>query len=214
VQFVAASARRAAGEQGLLTGLRRALAADRTRSAAWVAHLGVIVVLAGLIGSNVYKIERSAYLPARAGATATVAGYTLRFTGFSQDTGPQDSQRTFAHFAVSRGGHVVGALAPHTDVYPVDGAALRAVILGSLPRDLFVVVQDPFDAASTHLRLQIDVFPLVRLVWGGVALLVAAGGVALWPRRARVAVGAHEAALEPADPLPEPREDAVEEGAR
>ncbi len=215
VVSVAGSARRAAGEQGLLTGLHRALAADRTRSAAWVAHLGVVVLLIGLIGSNLYMVERSAYLPATAGATARVAGYTLRFTGFSQDTGPQDSRRTFAHFVVTRGGRVVGELAPHTDVYPVDGAALRAVILGSLPRDLFVVVQDPFDAASTHLRLQLDVFPLVRLVWGGVVLLVAAGGVALWPQRKRVVAGAHEPALEPALDQPLERdEDAVQEGAR
>jgi cytochrome c-type biogenesis protein CcmF len=215
VVSVAGSARRAAGEQGLLTGLRRALSADRTRSAAWVAHLGVVVLLTGLIGSNVYMVERSAYLPAKAGATARVAGYTLRFTGFSQDTGPQDSQRTFAHFVVTRGGRVVGELAPHTDVYAVDGAALRAVILGSLPRDLFVVVQDPFDAASTHLRLQLDVFPLVRLVWGGVVLLVAAGGVALWPQRKRLAAAALEPALEPAlDRALEPAEDALQEGVR
>ena len=215
VVFVAASARPAAGDQGLLPGLRRALAADRTRSAAWVAHLGVVILMAGLIGSNVYKIQRSAYLPARVGASARVAGYTLRFTGFSQDTGPQDSQRTFAHFAVARGGHVVGEIAPHTDVYAVDGAALRAVILGSLPRDLFVVVQDPFDATSTHLRLQLDVFPLVRLVWGGVVLLVAAGGVALWPRRKRVAVAAREPGLEHgSDALSGPGADAVKEAVR
>ena len=47
----------------------------------------MVVVLAGLIGSNVYKVERSAYLPARPGATARVAGYTLRFTGFRRTPG-------------------------------------------------------------------------------------------------------------------------------
>ena len=193
VVFVAASARRAAGEQGLLTGLGRALAANRSRSAAWVAHIGVILILAGLLGSNVYKIERGAYLPAKAGATAQVAGYTLRFTGFSQDSGPQSSQRFFAHFVVTHNSRRVGLLAPHTDVYPQDGAAVRAVILGSLPRDLFVVAQDPFDASSTHLRLQLDVFPLVRLVWLGVIVLVAAGGVSLWPRRERAAAAARQA---------------------
>ncbi len=194
VTFIAAAARRAAGEQGLLTGLSRALTASRTRTAAWVAHAGVILILAGLLGSNVYKIESGAYLPAKAGATASVAGYTLRFTGFSQDSGPQSSHRFFAHFVVTRDGRQVGLLAPHTDVYPVDGAAVRAVILGSLPRDLFVVAQDPFDTASTHLRLQLDVFPLVRLVWLGVMVLVVAGGVSLWPRRARAPVAARDEA--------------------
>ena len=185
VTFVIASARRAAGEQGLLTGLRRALTGSRTRTAAVVAHFGVILVLAGLLGSNVYKIERNAYIPARPGATARVAGYTLRFTGFTQDAGPQGSRRFYAHFVVTRGGRQVGLLAPHTDVYPPAGAVDRAVILGSLPRDLFVVAQDPFDSSSAHLRLQLDVFPLVRLLWAGVVLLVAGAGVSLWPRRER-----------------------------
>ena len=131
VTFIVAGARRAAGEQGLLTGLRRALTASRTRSAASVAHFGVILVLAGLLGSNVYKVESGAYLPARVGATAQVAGYTLRFTGFSQGAGTQGSQRSSAHFVVTRGGRQVGLLAPRTDVYPQAGAAVRAVILGA-----------------------------------------------------------------------------------
>jgi len=212
VTFIVAGARRAAGEQGLLTGLRRALTASRTRSAASVAHFGVILVLAGLLGSNVYKVESGAYLPARVGATAQVAGYTLRFTGFSQGAGPQGSQRSSAHFVVTRGGRQVGLLAPRTDVYPQAGAAVRAVILGSLPRDLFVVAQDPFDSSSTHLRLQLDVFPLVRLVWLGVICLVAGAGVSLWPRRERAPVTVREP-LDSHNTGLEPHDEALEGGA-
>jgi cytochrome c-type biogenesis protein CcmF len=190
VGSIVAGARRAAGEQGLLIGLRRTLTGSRTRSAAYVAHCGVILVLVGLLGSNIYKVERSAYVAARPGATAQVAGYTLRFTGYTQDTGPQSSQRFFAHFAVARGGRQVGLLAPHTDVYPQAGAAVRAVILAGLGRDLFVVAQDPFDSTSAHLRLQLDVFPLVDLVWAGTLLMVAGGAVSLWPRRSPATVTA------------------------
>ena len=216
VTFIVAGARRAAGEQGLLTGLRRALTASRTRSAAYVAHFGVILVLAGLLGSNVYKVESGAYLPARVGATAQVAGYTLRFSGFSQGTGPQGSQRSYAHFVVTRGGRRVGLLAPRTDVYPQAGAAVRAVILGSLSRDLFVVAQDPFDSSSTHLRLQLDVFPLVRLVWLGVICLVVGAGVSLWPRRERAPVTVRESrdeALDSHNTGLEPHDEALEGGA-
>jgi cytochrome c-type biogenesis protein CcmF len=210
--FAAAAVVTFIGELGLLTGLRRALTASRTRSAAYVAHFGVILVLAGLLGSNVYKVESGAYLPARVGATAQVAGYTLRFTGFSQGAGPQGSQRSSAHFVVTRGGRQVGLLAPRTDVYPQAGAAVRAVILGSLPRDLFVVAQDPFDSSSTHLRLQLDVFPLVRLVWLGVICLVAGAGVSLWPRRERAPVTVREP-LDSHNTGLEPHDEALEGGA-
>jgi cytochrome c-type biogenesis protein CcmF len=200
---VAGNARRGAGERLTLAGLRRALLGSRSRSAALVAHLGVVLVLLGLVGSNLYRTERNAYIAARPGATAAVAGYTLRFSGFSQDTGPQGSRRFYAHFTVSRGGRALGSVAPHTDVYPAAGAALRAVILGSPSRDLFVVAQDPFDTAVTHLRLQLDVFPLMRVLWAGVALLVGGGAVALWPARRRAPALARER-----------RDEAVREGAR
>ena len=200
VGSIVAGARRVAGEQGMLSGLRRTLIGSRTRSAAYAAHCGVILVLVGLLGSNIYKVERGAYIAARPGATAQVAGYTLRFTGFTQDTGPQSSQRFFAHFAVERDGRPVGLVAPHTDVYPRAGAALRAVILAGFGRDLFVVAQDPFDATSAHLRLQIDVFPLVDLVWAGTLLMVAGGAVSLWPRRAPVPLTAESYDGAPATP--------------
>jgi cytochrome c-type biogenesis protein CcmF len=188
VAFIAVTARRAAGEQGLLTGLRRALGGSRTRSAAYVAHIGMVLVLAGLIGSNIYKLETSAYIKATPGATAGIAGYTLKFTGYSSGTGPQDSQRTYAHFTVYRDGRQIGTLAPHTDIFTTAGAADRAVILGSPGQDLFVVAQDPFDSSSKNLRLQLDVFPLVKLVWGGAILLVVGAGVSLWPKRQRATV--------------------------
>ena len=192
VASVVRGARRRAGERSALPGLRRALLGSRSRSAALLTHLGVVLVLLGLLGSNAYRTERNAYIAARPGATATVAGYTLRFTGYSQDAGPQGSRRFYAHFTVSRGGRKLGRLAPHTDVYPEAGAALRAVILGSVPRDLFVVAQDPFDTTSAHLRLQLDVFPLMQPLWAGVVLLVGGGAVALWPARRRVPVAARE----------------------
>ena len=40
------------------------------------------------------------------------------------------------------------------------------------------------------MRLQLDVFPLVDLVWAGVLLMVAGGAVSLWPRRAPAMVTA------------------------
>ena len=66
-------------------------------------------------------------------------------------------------------------------------SAVRAVILGSAGQDLFVAPNAPFTSTSTHISLQLDVFPLVRLVWTGALLLVAGAAVSLWPRSRRAA---------------------------
>jgi len=70
-------------------------------------------------------------------------------------------------------------------VYPMSGAAVRAVILGRPFEDLFVVTDEPFDATSETIALRIVIFPLIRWVWIGAILLCAGAAVSLWPVRQR-----------------------------
>jgi len=200
IQFVLRSARRAAGPgKSLWAGMGRAFTGSRTRTAAYVVHFGMILVVAGLIGSNVYKHEGTALVKVKAGQTASIAGYTLTYKGMTGNTGPQSSTRSFATFAVTRGGTQIGTLAPHTDVYPASGAAVRAVIIGRPFEDLFVVADDPFDSTSKSIALRMIVFPLVRWVWIGSILLCVGAVVSLWPKarrqeqEARAAVSAADA---------------------
>ncbi|HTX69048.1 MAG TPA: cytochrome c-type biogenesis CcmF C-terminal domain-containing protein [Thermoleophilia bacterium] len=184
IQFVLRSARRAAGpDNSLWSGLGRAFTGSRTRTAAYIVHMGMVLVVAGLLGSTVYKVEQATIVKVKPGATASVDGYTLTYRGMSEGTGPQDSTKTIATFDVTRDGVSLGVLKPHTDLYPVSGAAVRAVILGRPFQDLFVVADDPFDSSSKTIALRMIVFPLIRWVWIGSILLVAGGAVSLWPRR-------------------------------
>jgi cytochrome c-type biogenesis protein CcmF len=184
IEFVLHAARRAAGPgKSLWSGMRRAFTGSRTRTAAYIVHMGMVLVVAGLIGSTVYKVEQSTIVKVKPGATATLQGYTLTYKSTSGGTGPQDSTRSFATFDVTLDGTPLGVLKPHTDVYPVAGAAVRAVILGRPFEDLFVVADEPFDTTSKTIALRMVVFPLIRWVWIGSLLLVAGGAVSLWPKR-------------------------------
>ena len=195
IQFVLRSARRAAGPgKGLWSGLGRAFTGSRTRTASYVVHFGMILVVAGLIGSTVYRQEQTAFIKVKKGATASVNGYTLTYVGMSGSTGPQSSTRSIATFAVTHDGKSLGTLAPHTDVYPVSGAAVRAVILGRPFEDLFVVADEPFDSTSKNFALRMIVFPLIRWVWIGSILLCVGAAVSLWPKGRRQEQEAREAA--------------------
>jgi cytochrome c-type biogenesis protein CcmF len=60
IQFVLRSARQAAGlDRSLWSGLGRAFSGSRTRTAAYIVHMGMVLVVAGLLGSTVYKVENS-----------------------------------------------------------------------------------------------------------------------------------------------------------
>jgi cytochrome c-type biogenesis protein CcmF len=190
LQFVVNAARRAAGPGKAWTaGLRRALFGSRTRSAGYLAHLGMVLIVAGLLGSTVYKSESTALVTATAGSpdAGLVTGdgaYTLEFTGTRSEPGAQQSERTYAAFDVyaDGGSTKIGSVEPHTDIYPVSGAAVRAVILGRPFEDLFVVADEPFDASSETIALRVVVFPLIRWLWIGSILLCVGALVSLWPR--------------------------------
>ena len=194
IQFVLRSARRAAGPgKSLWAGMGRAFSGSRTRTAAYFVHFGMVLVVAGLIGSSVYKHEETALVKVKAGETASIAGYTLTYKGMKGGTGPQNSTTSIATFDVSRDGTPIGTLAPHTDVYPMSGAAVRAVILGQPFEDLFVVADEPFDATSKRIALRMIVFPLIRWVWIGAILLCVGAAVSLWPKARRQEQEAREA---------------------
>jgi cytochrome c-type biogenesis protein CcmF len=183
IQFVLHAARRAAGPNAsLLSGLGRAFSGSRTRTAAYVVHLGMVLIIAGLIGSNVYKVEVSKLVTLKGDGTADVSGYQLVYHGMTSGSGPQSSQKSIASFDVKKNGALVGTVRPETDVYPVAGAAVRASILGSWRQDLFVVADEPFDKTSKTIALRMVVFPLIRFVWAGSILLVLGAAVSLWPK--------------------------------
>ncbi len=184
IQFVLRAARRAAGpDRSLWSGLGRAFTGSRTRTAAYSVHMGMVLVVAGLLGSTVYKVEQSTIVRVKPGATASLNGYTLTYVKMDESTGAQNSTRAVATFDVSQNGKSLGTLAPHTDVFPVSGAAVRAVILGRPFEDLFVVADEPFDSTSKTIALRMVIFPLIRWVWIGSILLCAGGVVSLWPKR-------------------------------
>jgi cytochrome c-type biogenesis protein CcmF len=201
LQFVLRAARRAAGpERSLWSGLGRALTGSRTRTAAYLVHLGMVILLAGLLGSNVYKQETSVTIDARPGESVTLGDYTVSFSKLEEGMGPQGAARATAVFEVlDEQGTRLGTVTPDTDIDPVMGAAMRSSILGLPLRDVFVVTDEPFDTTNDQLVVRVMVFPLIRWVWIGSILLCAGAVVSLWPRgrtqeqEARAAARAAEA---------------------
>jgi cytochrome c-type biogenesis protein CcmF len=197
LNFVVRAARRAAGPgRSLWSGLGRAFTGSRTRTAAYVVHIGMVVVVAGLLGSNIYKDEISTIIDARAGETVTLGGYTLEYRGMEDGTGPQGAARTTATFDVALDGSAVGTVTPMTDIDPVMGAAVRSSILGRQFEDVFVVTDEPFDATSEQLVVRVMTFPLIRWVWIGSILLCVGAVVSLWPKGRTQEQEARAAALD------------------
>ncbi len=171
--------------------IARAKGAWRTRFPALggaVCHLGMAVVLVGLIGSSMYVTEKVTYLPldADTGTAAeplVIQDFELVYTGGSLEELENGSDIiNEATFDVYRDGAYVGSVSPAVQMVKATMQTKQIASVISFPlEDLFVVYRGA--SSDGALSMDVRVNPLISLVWVGFGLIVAGGLVALLARR-------------------------------
>jgi cytochrome c-type biogenesis protein CcmF len=159
-----------------------------------LAHAGLAVAMAGMIGASVWKSEVVTSL--RPGETVEVAGYSLLFEGVGRLQGPNYTAER-ARFTVTRGGEEVAVMFPEKRVYdvramPTTEAAIRTTFLA----DLYAVIGDADGQGGWTVRVYHE--PLVPWIWLGCLLMVAGGLTSLSDRRLRIGAPHRERAGKPA----------------
>ncbi len=184
-------ARRTATREGWLTALRSLCALNRQRYYGYLTHLGLAVVIAGIVASQSGRIEVQRRLAV--GQMTQVGRYTLRLEGLEALPRP-DKMMVMAPLAVVAGDGSalagtpgapggVEILRPSENFFrqartPVATPAVRS----TWREDLYVVLM-AFDPAGQSAVLRVVITPLVSWLWVGGAIMVAAGVLALWPSR-------------------------------
>jgi cytochrome c-type biogenesis protein CcmF len=136
----------------------------RRHYGAYLAHLGLIVVVVGLGASHFWQQERDVTL--QAGDHVTVSGYTLTYEGSRQR---QLSDHT-EYFAAVRFGDQV--LEPSRATYGgLGGQALTHVAITTTPvADIYVVLAQTNSDGSASFRVFVN--PLVTWIWAGGAIII------------------------------------------
>ena len=153
------------------------VARNRRRYGGYIVHLGIVVLIIGLTGSQAFATERDFAL--RPGQSAVVRGYRLENLGSFHSSTP-NVQSVGVSLAEYSGGSRIGTLNPEIGFYPASQQRLTEVALdSSLVRDVYVVL---VGVDSTGLaRISVFINPLVIWLWIGGAIMVLGGLVAAWP---------------------------------
>ncbi|HEX6548466.1 MAG TPA: cytochrome c-type biogenesis CcmF C-terminal domain-containing protein [Candidatus Dormibacteraeota bacterium] len=135
---------------------------NRRHFSAYLAHLGITLVAAGIAGSHLWQQHRTLVLAP--GQSAAVASYRLTYTGAGQRDG--SPVETYADLTVNG-----ETLEPVRALYPGGQAVSRVVIRSTPVEDLYIV----YDGGSPE-QATFDVYinPLVPWIWSGAAILLAA----------------------------------------
>ena len=182
--------RRKKTDDNLARSFFKLFTSNSARFGGYVAHLGMAVILVGLIGSSMYVSERINYLPYEEGnETASepliIDDYELRLTNSDiQEISGGSSilySVSFDVFDATSGGFR-GQVDPSIELdVMTQQTKLNASVLSSPAEDLFVVYRGVNETGD--LSLDIRVNPLISFVWIGFGVLVIGTAIASFGRR-------------------------------
>jgi cytochrome c-type biogenesis protein CcmF len=140
------------------------LVRKRRRYGAYLAHLGLAVLVTGIAASHFWQQEKDVTLAP--GQQVTVAGYTLTYVG--------SEQRQLADHTELVGALRFGdaTLEPARATYAgLGGQSLTRVAISTTPvADVYVVLAGAGDGGSASFRVFVN--PLVSWIWAGGAIII------------------------------------------
>lgn len=111
--FITGARKRAAAKgESFIAALGNVIFKARTQSGGYLTHLGMGIIIIGLVGSSMFVKDVKASIEETPGAQFEVGGYTFVFTGVDQQTLPNSDEVTTLKFDVMRGDKLVGTASP------------------------------------------------------------------------------------------------------
>jgi cytochrome c-type biogenesis protein CcmF len=158
------------------------LGAGRRRFAAYVAHLGAVVVIVAIAVSSTMSVGKEVQLAA--GESTTLGPYTLTFLGAERRPEPHRVS-TIARVEVARGGERVAMLAPRMNQYPNRREPIGTPdVRTGLTGDLYLTLMN-VDGGRQSAGFLMKVNPMVGWIWAATGLIALGGLLALVPWRPR-----------------------------
>ncbi len=161
----------------------------RTQSGGYLTHLGMGVILVGLIGSTMYVQSFNTTLAQTPGAQLQAGKYAFAFQSLEEVTEANGDVSYTATLDVLREGKTIDTITPHL-VFPLqlqsqNQSTQKVDITISPVKDIFVSFAG-LDQAG-NLALTVKFFPMQVWVWTGFILTIIGSALASWPKRRKLA---------------------------
>ena len=158
-----------------------------------LAHLGVGVMVLGIVGITAWKIEKS--IAMKPGDAVEIAGTKVTFRGEAPFTGPNYTA-AIGQFTVESGGQVVAELTSEKRVFlPSRQPTTEVGIHPFWTGDLYVTMGDEAIGGGRNVWVYFN--PLVTLIWFGSVIMFIGGAVSLFDRRYRIGAPKRASAAAP-----------------
>jgi cytochrome c-type biogenesis protein CcmF len=177
--------RAAAKNQGFGSALWWVITKARTQSGGYLTHLGMGVILVGLIGSTMFVQSFNTTLAQTPGAQLEAGRYAFAYQSLEETTEANGDVVYTATLDVHRDGAVIDTIAPRL-LFPAqlqseNQSTQKVDITTTFVKDIFVSFAG-LDQAG-NLALTVKFFPMQSWVWAGFVLTIIGSALAAWPKR-------------------------------
>ncbi len=162
------------------TAFVRLLARNRRRYGGYIVHLGVIVMAAGIIGTQFFATQTQATVPQ--GGKITLGRYAMTYDGLQEFFARDGRHVARAIVSVYKDGQKVGTVHPRRDFYvdsqqPMTIPGVRSTWLD----DFYVILVDWQPISVEGATFKVYRQPLVNWIWMGALIFILGTLVAAWP---------------------------------
>ena len=172
------------GGETLLPAIGGLLMRHNRRYGGFVVHLGILLIVVGVTGSQAWSVQRESTLAV--GETTELAGYRFRFEGL-QANEESNHFKVVGRFSVSRNGTPPTLMQPTKKFYPQETSPIAGVDYRvGFWEDLYLVLGD-FTRDGRQATIKVQVNRLVTLIWIGGLVLTLGAALAILPERQRPA---------------------------
>ncbi len=162
--------------------LRRARGLPRSSYGATLAHLGVGVMVLGIVGTTAWQAERIVAM--KPGDTAEIVGVAITLDNVREQRGPNYTEELITMSATTGSGQSF-ALLPSRRIYDAPRTSTTEVGLYAFwTGDLYVAIGTRMENGAYSVRMHFH--PLVRLIWIGTFIMFLGGLLSLSDRRLRI----------------------------
>ncbi|MCL4079368.1 cytochrome c biogenesis protein CcsA [Coriobacteriia bacterium Es71-Z0120] len=177
--------RAAARGESFFAALGRIITKARTQSGGYLTHLGMGIILVGLVGSTMFVETHELTVATKPGSSTEAHGYTFTVRGLNEATEPNGDVVYTFELDAKRGSREIGVLKPKI-VFPIqlqskNQSTQKVALIQEPLKDVFVSFHgvDDNDAASVTVKF----FPMQWWVWTGFIVTIIGTALASWPKR-------------------------------
>jgi cytochrome c-type biogenesis protein CcmF len=179
--FDGARKRAASKSESLGVALFRILTKARTQSGGYLTHLGIGIILVGLIGSAMYVKDLLPTMGTEKGSKFSAGGYDFVLTGTSERTLANGDVESTVNLDLMKNGVKVGTASPGQLAYAVqEQTRLNADVHVEFFRDVFVAYQGQ---QGENLAFNVKINPMISWTWAGFVLTIVGAALASWPKK-------------------------------